>query len=100
MQRNAVKILRDNGAEVSGTFVIGLPGHDEEEIKQFPIYAKKIGLMNCAFGIVTPFPKTDFYEKLEKVRNLIFERDWTKYDEMHSVFTLNPLTPERLEEQI
>ncbi len=98
MQRNAVKILRDNGADVSGTFVIGLPGHDEEEIKQFPIYAKKIGLMNCAFGIVTPFPKTGFYEKLEKVRNLIFERDWTKYDEMHSVFTLNPLTPERLEE--
>jgi magnesium-protoporphyrin IX monomethyl ester (oxidative) cyclase len=97
MQRNAVKILRDNGANVSGTFVIGLPGHDEEEIKQFSIYAKKIGLMNCAFGIVTPFPKTDFYEKLEN-DGLIFERDWTKYDEMHSVFKLNPLTPERLEE--
>jgi magnesium-protoporphyrin IX monomethyl ester (oxidative) cyclase len=97
MQEKAVKILRDNGAEVSGTFVIGLPDHDEEEIKQFPIYAKKIGLMNCGFGIVTPFPKTDFYEKLEK-DGLIFERDWTKYDEMHSVFKLNPLTPERLEE--
>lgn len=97
MQRNAVEILRDNGADVSGTFVIGLPGHDDEEIKQFPIYAKKIGLINCAFGIVTPFPKTEFYEKLEK-DSLIFERDWTKYDEMHSVFKLNPLTAKRLEE--
>ena len=98
MQEKAVKILRNNSANVSGTFVIGLPGHDEEEIKQFPIYAKKIGLMNCAFGIVTPFIGTEFYEKLEKVRNLIFERDWTKYDEMHSVFKLNPLTAKRLEE--
>ena len=97
MQEKAVKILRNNSANASGTFVIGLPGHDEEEIKQFPIYAKKIGLMNCAFGIVTPFIGTEFYEKLEK-DNLIFERDWTKYDEMHSVFKLNPLTPERLEE--
>jgi len=97
MQKRAVKILRGNGADVSGTFVIGLPGHDEEEIKQFPVYAKKIGLMNCAFGIVTPFPKTEFYEKLEK-DGLIFECDWTKYDEMHSVFKLNPLSPKKLEE--
>ena len=97
MQEKAVKILRNKSANVSGTFVIGLPGHDEEEIKQFPIYAKKIGLMNCAFGIVTPFIGTEFYEKLEK-DDLIFERDWTKYDEMHSVFKLNPLTAKRLEE--
>ncbi len=97
MQRKAVKILRDNSADVSGTFVIGLPGQSEEEIKQFSVYAKKIGLMNCAFGIATPFPKTEFYEKLEK-DGLIFERDWTKYDEMHSVFKLNPLSAKKLEE--
>jgi len=97
MQRKAVKILRDNSANVSGTFVIGLPGQSEEEIKQFPVYTKKIGLMNCAFGIATPFPKTEFYEKLEK-DGLIFERDWTKYDEMHSVFKLNPLSAKKLEE--
>ena len=97
MQRKAVKMLRNKGANISGTFVIGLPGQDEEEIKQFPVYAKKVGLMNCAFGIATPFPETEFYTKLEK-DGLIFERDWTKYDEMHSVFKLNPLSPKRLEE--
>jgi len=97
MQRRAAKILRDNGANVSGTFVIGLPGQSEEEIKQFPAYAKKIGLMNCAFGIVTPFPGTEFFDSLEK-DGLIIERDWTKYDEMHSVFKLNPLSAKGLEE--
>ena len=97
MQRKAVEILRDNGANVSGTFVIGLPGHDEEEIKRFPVYAKRIGLMSCAFGIATPFPRTEFFNSLEK-DGLIVERDWTKYDEMHSVFKLNPLSAKRLEE--
>ena len=97
MQKEAVKILRGCGADVSGTFVIGLPDHDEKMIKQLPVYAKDIGLMNCAFGIVTPFPGTKFYEKLE-INGLIFERDWTKYDEMHSVFTVNSLNPRKLEE--
>lgn len=95
-QQNAVKILRECGVEATGTFIIGLPGQTEEDIKQFPAYAKKIGLLNCAFGIATPFPKTEFYDNLEK-NGLIFEEDWTKYDEMHSVFHINSLTPEKLE---
>lgn len=97
MQRKAVKILRNNSADACGTFVIGLPDQSEEDIKQFPVYAKEIGLMNCSFGIVTPFPGTEFYEGLKK-DDLIIERDWTKYDEMHSVFKLNLLTGRRLEE--
>ena len=97
MQKEAVKILRDNGVTVSGTFVIGLPGQTEQEIKQFPVYAKEIGVMNCAFGIATPFPGTEFYNILDE-QSLIVERDWNKYDEMHSVFRLDGLSGKRLEE--
>ena len=97
MQRKAVKILTDNGAHAGGTFVIGLPGQTEEEIKSFPSYAKKIGLMGAAFGIATPFPGTEFYEALDK-DGLIVERDWTKYDEMHSVFKLKDISRRRMEE--
>jgi magnesium-protoporphyrin IX monomethyl ester (oxidative) cyclase len=96
IQRKAVEILRENGANVSGTLVIGLPDQSEEEIKQFPVYAKEIGLINCAFGIATPFPGTEFYEGLE-AKEMIFEQDWTKYDEMHSVFKLNSMSAEDLE---
>ena len=97
MQEKAVKILRDNGAWVGGTFVIGLPGQTEEEIKRFPLYAKEIGLMGAAFGVATPFPGTKLYKDL-KQDGLIVERDWTKYDEMHSVFELKNVSGERLEE--
>lgn len=97
MQEKAVKILADNGAWVGGTFVIGLPGQTEDEIKRFPTYAREIGLTGAAFGVATPFPGTEFYRNLEQ-EGLIVELDWTKYDEMHSVFELKHVSRERLEE--
>jgi len=97
MQEKAVKILGDNGAWAGGTFVIGLPGQTEDEIKRFPTYAKEIGLTGAAFGVATPFPGTEFYKNLEQ-EGLIVERDWTRYDEMHSVFELKHVSRERLEE--
>ena len=97
MQEKAVKILKGNGAWAGGTFVIGLPGQTEEEIKGFPLYAKKIGLSGVGFGVATPFPGTRLYRDLEQ-EGLIVERDWTKYDEMHSVFELKNVSRERLEE--
>jgi hypothetical protein len=89
--------IRDFGGVAAGTFVIGLPNQTEEEIKYFPTYAKEIGLMSATFGIATPFPGTDFYTSLER-EGLIFERDWTKYDENNSVFTLPTISKRRIEE--
>jgi len=97
MQEKAVKILRSNGAWAGGTFVIGLPYQTEEEITGFPLYAKKIGLSGVGFGVATPFPGTRLYRDLEQ-DGLIVERDWTKYDELHSVFELKNVSRERLEE--
>jgi magnesium-protoporphyrin IX monomethyl ester (oxidative) cyclase len=96
-QRKAIQSIRDNGGIAAGTFVIGLPNQSEEEIKNFPNYAKEIGLMSAAFGIATPFPGTEFYISLEK-EGLIFERDWTKYDENNSVFKLPKISKQRIEE--
>ncbi|MEN6516583.1 MAG: radical SAM protein [Methanospirillum sp.] len=97
IQEKAAKILGENGARVGGTLVIGLPGQTEEEIKRFPLYAREIGLTGAAFGVATPFPGTEFYRELEQ-KGLIVERDWTRYDEMHSVFELKHVSRERLEE--
>jgi hypothetical protein len=53
--------------------------------------------MSATFGIATPFPGTEFYASLEK-EELIFERDWTKYDGTNSVFTLPTISKQRIEE--
>jgi hypothetical protein len=93
----AVKNIKKWGGCAGGTFVIGLPDQTEDEILQFPKYAKKIGLTSSAFGIVTPYPGTKFYEELD-AQGLIFETDWNRFDEMHSVFKTKHLSSERTEE--
>jgi hypothetical protein len=95
--KKAVKNIRENGGRAGGTFVIGLPDQTENEIRVFPVYAKEIGLTAAAFGIATPFPGTEFYTELDK-QGLIFETNWDKFDEMHSVFKTNHLTKESIEE--
>jgi hypothetical protein len=96
-QMKAVQLLRDNHAVAGGTFIIGLPGQTEEEIKTFPEYARSLGMVNVAFAVVTPQAGTEFYHELDS-NGLIHDRDWTKYDQMHSVFTHENISKERLEE--
>jgi radical SAM superfamily enzyme YgiQ (UPF0313 family) len=97
IHKEAVRNIRENGGSAGGTFVIGLPDQTEEEIRYFPVYAREIGMTAAAFGIVTPFPGTEFYGELDK-KGLIFETNWDNYDEMHSVYTTKYLTKEKIEE--
>ncbi len=93
----AVNNIKKWGGSAGGTFVIGLPGQTEEEILQFPAYAKNLGIVSSAFGIATPFPDTKFYDDLD-AEGLIFETDWNRFDEMHSVYKLEHISSERIEE--
>ncbi|MCJ7631296.1 B12-binding domain-containing radical SAM protein [Candidatus Bathyarchaeota archaeon] len=95
--RKAIQVIRENGGNAGGTLIIGLPDHTENDIRRFPEYAKEIGLTAAAFGIVTPFPGTKFYEELDK-DGVIFETDWDKFDEMHSVYQTRHLSNEKIEE--
>ena len=93
----AVNNIKRWGGNAGGTFVIGLPDQTEDQILEFPTYAKRIGLTSTAYGIATPFPGTQFYDDL-KTQGLIFETDWNRYDEMHSIFRSKHVSSERIEE--
>ena len=93
----AIHNIKRWGGSAGGTFVIGLPDQTEDEILQFSKYAKKIGLTSSAYGIATPYPGTKFYDELDS-QGLIFETDWNRFDEMHSVFKTKHLSSERTEE--
>ncbi len=93
----AVNNIKKWGGNAGGTFVIGLPNQTEDQILKFPAYAKRIGLTSTAYGIATPFPGTRFYEGLD-AQGLIFETDWNRYDEMHSIFKSEHVSSERIEE--
>jgi radical SAM superfamily enzyme YgiQ (UPF0313 family) len=93
----AVNNIKRWGGSAGGTFVIGLPNQTEDQILEFPTYAKRIGLTSTAYGIATPFPGTRFYEDLN-AQGRIFETDWNRYDEMHSIFKSKHISSERIEE--
>ena len=93
----AVNNIKRWGGNAGGTFVIGLPDQTEAQILEFPAYAKKIGLTSTAYGIATPFPGTQFYDDLN-TQGLIFETEWDRYDEMHSIFRSERISSERIEE--
>jgi radical SAM superfamily enzyme YgiQ (UPF0313 family) len=97
VHRKAVQAIRAGGGNAGGTLIIGLPDHTEQDIRRFPTYAKEIGLTSAAFGIVTPFPRTEFYAELDK-GGLIFDTNWDHFDEMHSVYTTRHLSKETIEE--
>jgi len=96
IHKKACQILREHGAHPLGTFVVGLPEQKEEDILSFPEYGREIGLSKAAFGIATPFPGTEFFSALDE-KGLIFEKDWNKFDEMHSVFDCKHLPDKRVE---
>ena len=96
IHEKACRIIRKYGAQPLGTFVIGLPEQTEKEILTFPDYGRRIGLSQAAFGIATPFPGTEFYRELLE-QSLVFEQDWNKFDEMHSVFHCKHIPDHRVE---
>ncbi len=96
IQRKAIQTIRKYGGVAGGTFVIGLPWHKKEEMIAFPRYAKSIALMYSAYGIATPFPGSDFYDEL-KSKNLIYEKNWSFFDEMHGTFNIDGIKKGEME---
>lgn len=80
-----VNRLHDHGIALQGCFVFGLD-HDEPEVflktAEFAVQAR-IDLPR--FAIVTPFPNTPLYKRLES-EGRILTRNWELYDGQHVVF--------------
>lgn len=88
--------LHELGIAVNGTFVFGNDADDVTEfdaVRDFVLEAK-IDLPR--FAIITPFPGTPFYARLEREERILL-RDWSKYDGQHVVFQPKKMSPEELQ---
>jgi radical SAM superfamily enzyme YgiQ (UPF0313 family) len=94
--RDRVKLFHDHGIRVEGTILLGLDEHDEEFLKRFIDFLATIELDLAEFTVLTPFPHTEFGEKLE-AEGRIIDRDWSHYDAAHVVFRPRRMTPETLQ---
>lgn len=81
---------------ILGNFIFGF---DQETPDIFQLTRKKIrklGLDSARFAILTPYPGTPLFDKLEKESRII-TYDWSKYNRKNVVFKLKNMTIEELQ---
>ena len=82
------KIIADShhlGISIQGCFVFGLD-HDTPDVFETTVeFAIDTGIDLPRFAVLTPFPGTPLYLRLEK-EGRILTRDWEIYDAQHVVF--------------
>ncbi|MDD4893807.1 MAG: radical SAM protein [Candidatus Omnitrophica bacterium] len=61
--REAVRLTREAGIEVSGSFMLGMWGDTEETIKKTVDFAISLDIDYAEFILATPLPTTKFYEQ-------------------------------------
>ncbi len=88
--------LHARGITIQGCFVFG---NDEDTLETFEETADfviKTEIDLPRFAILTPFPGTPLYNRLER-EGRILTRDWEKYDGQHVVFQPRHMTPAQLQ---
>lgn len=81
------------GIRVTAFYMLGLPDDTSDSINKTIQYAKYLNTHVAQFFIHTPFPGTEYFEK---VKNDIVEKDWQKLDCYTPVLKHKNLTKEQL----
>ncbi|MDK2785806.1 MAG: anaerobic magnesium-protoporphyrin monomethyl ester cyclase [Thermotoga sp.] len=80
---DVVKFLKKYRIDVFASFVIGALKDTKKTIEKTVKFARKLKASIVQFSILTPYPGTALFEKL---KHLIVEKDWRKFDGTHLVF--------------
>ena len=83
--REAIRVIQSHGITVNGCFVIGLDGQTPDIGDQVLAFVRETGLYEVQITILTPFPGTPLYERLEREGRLLEPRNWKKC----SLFDIN-----------
>jgi anaerobic magnesium-protoporphyrin IX monomethyl ester cyclase len=92
-QERIIRCCHKLGIRVIANYTLGLPNDTVEGIRETIRYAKKLNTFAIQFTVTTPYPGTQFYEK---VRHAIFERNWEHFNGWTSVFHHPTIRPEEI----
>jgi radical SAM superfamily enzyme YgiQ (UPF0313 family) len=91
-----VERLHERGIALQGCFVFGLDDDRDDVFDRTARFAIEAKIDLPRFAIVTPFPGTTLYKRLD-AQGRISTRNWELYDGQHVVFEPRHLTPRQLE---
>jgi radical SAM superfamily enzyme YgiQ (UPF0313 family) len=83
--RHAVREIRQRHIHIHGMFVFGFEADTEKTVRATVRFAIREKIDTVQFLILTPFPGTEFYRKMDGQRRII-DRYWTHYDAHHVEF--------------
>ena len=90
-----IKKIHDYGMMIQGLFILGFDTDTPDVFDNTLNSIDNWELDKAGFAILTPFPGTSLFEKLEK-ENRIISKDWSKYNLKNVVFQPKNMTPEEL----
>ncbi len=76
--KQAIQTIQSHGITVNGCFIIGLDGQTSDIFEQVFEFVKESGLYEVQVTIMTAFPGTPLYARLEKEGRLIEPTNWKK----------------------
>jgi len=89
--------LHDHGIKLIASFVFGYDYDDKGVFERTVEFAKKTGIEECEFLILTPYPNTRLHTKLE-AEGRIIDRDLSRYTTTKVVYRPKLMTPDELYE--
>jgi anaerobic magnesium-protoporphyrin IX monomethyl ester cyclase len=93
----AMRILKQNGVGVTGSFILGAPAETKGMMKETVRFAKALNPHRVQFTILTPFPGTKLYEA---VRNRLLTKDWRRYTGTCPTIRLDHLSSSEMKRQL
>ena len=94
-----VERLHKHGIALQGCFVFGLDDDHKDVFLRTAEFAVKARIDLPRFAVVTPFPNTPLYRRLD-AEGRILTRDWELYDAQHVVFQPKHMSVQELQDGI
>ncbi len=93
----AVGRFHDSGIMVNSSFVFGFDCDGQDVFDRTVEFTIEHKLETATFHILTPFPGTPLFNKLDQDGRLL-HKSWSRYDTDHAVFQPARMSPDELEE--
>ncbi|MHB9025361.1 MAG: B12-binding domain-containing radical SAM protein [Armatimonadota bacterium] len=94
--KNAITTIQSHGISVNGCFVIGLDGHTPAIFDQIFDYVRETELYEVQITVLTAFPGTPLYHRLERANRIIEPGAWQKCTLFDVNFIPTHMTPQQL----
>ena len=94
-----VERLHEHGIALQGCFVFGLDGDEPDVFIKTAEFAVEAKIDLPRFAIVTPFPNTTLYKRLES-EGRILTKNWELYDAQHVVFQPAHMSVQELQQGV